>query len=167
MAESKIEPTPTLPPDLRRPMFGRCSLGKGRWFWVALPEGYEDFCRIKEYEPVAYHSGYCANADEALAAARAAIAHLPNPRPLAPGWVSTIHRNRVRQSRVPAIGDGSSFVWDENYSFDYSFPKASWICIPHAEVKRTARRVFVERDAYRPGNRSRVGTAKWALHLVC
>ena len=53
--------------DARKPYWSRCSLGKGRWFWVT----YADFAAVYDGQPLAY--GMAASGDAAESEARIGI----------------------------------------------------------------------------------------------
>jgi len=125
------------------PKFARCSIGKGKWFWVTC-RNMEDWCDRKFIV-----TGIAATPDEAEAAAKASIAAaLGNVVPQQWGskhalevnhW-EAVKRRAARATKAAKDAAGVEYVYTD-WESDYDSSCGS---SPHRIVKKTARRVYVE-----------------------
>jgi hypothetical protein len=125
------------------PLFARCSIGNGKWFWVSC-RGYADWC---EHKFIA--SGVATSSSEAEAAARASIVEALGevvPQQCNARWAKEVyHRGVVKQRATKAGSEGRDAAGVEyvytDYDSEYDFETRS---TPHRIVKKTAKRVYVE-----------------------
>jgi hypothetical protein len=125
------------------PFFSRCSLGKGRWFWVlySLRKDWLDGAG-----PLA--TGYAATAADAASAARAIIPGVANGRAYVGEYYHRSLCVQRRAARPP--GNGRKAVVQEFlYRHLTSEYDGRWYSAPHLVIKRTKKRVFVSRTSYR------------------
>jgi hypothetical protein len=140
------------------PSFSRCSAGSRGWFWVVQPPGSPWGLDV---EPMA--EGFEPTAKEAEAKARS----------IAGEWARQLYANfaahvllkracEKRMARDPNGDDASriEFVWEAyHHVSDEPCVPDEWKVHPHRVVKKTARRVYVEREPYRepavPADRER------------
>ncbi len=125
------------------PKFARCSIGKGKWFWVAC-RNLREWC---DRQLIA--SGIAATAIEAEAAAKASIAaecgsSVSEQWPA--GFASQAYHREAVKRRVARATNAANDAADVEYVYtdwesDYSSACGS---SPHRIVKKTAKRVYVE-----------------------
>jgi hypothetical protein len=125
------------------PYFARCSIGSGKWFWVAA-KSLNDWC---ERQFIA--SGVAASAVEAEAAARASIAKALGdvvPQQFVAYWAKEVYHREIvkrRASKAASSSDdaaGVEYVYTD-WTSDYDGRTGS---STHRIVKKTAKRVYVE-----------------------
>jgi hypothetical protein len=139
--------------------WSRCSAGNRGWFWVVLPSVADCQARgVEWYLPEPTATGFEPTLEAAESIARATAGERAMIEPLAPArYASTILRKRAvekRMSRDP-IETGETakleFVWEAYYSVSdcpVDYP-SKYVYTPYRIVKRTAGRVYVEREPYR------------------
>ncbi len=127
-----------------QPLFSRCSLGKGRWFWVT----YASFDDLYDHKP--HSSGYSESSDAAERDARTVILNdlgHGSPRNLSTNFARNAHRRMCAKSRSQHRSNMSDAATPEyvysHYTSDYD---GSWGSAPYRIIKKTAKRVYVERN---------------------
>ncbi len=129
------------------PIFARCSVGKNRWFWV-IWTAYTDILENK-----CCSHGYSESSDAAENAARAVIrddlGH-DDPWMLAVSAARKAHRRmnvKKRSQRASRLGGPAvrEYVYSD-VCLDYH--DGIWASEPHRIVKKTLKRVYVERDTW-------------------
>jgi hypothetical protein len=128
-----------------RPNFSRCSIGKKRWQWVVF-KGL-----LCDEEPPA--SGIADSADAAKKEAEEAVGAVRATG----GWAARGYRRKqlaVERSRKISAGQSTSPIEYayrcHRYCSDYD-GKAHDVIEKHRIVKRTKKRIFVDKDEFRPG----------------
>src|SRR5262245_10672014 len=126
-----------------RKMFARCSLGNGRWFWCAWLN-YHALC-----EGQMLGSGYAATAAEAEGAAREVV---PDGEQWVAGCAANYHRKLCCQRRAaqPGKGHKGAAALEFLYTHWQDEQDCAWHSTPHLVVKKTAKKVFVEKRRYLP-----------------
>jgi hypothetical protein len=139
--------------------WSRCSAGTRGWFWIVLPSVADCQARgVEWYLPDPTATGFEPTLEAAESIARATAGEGAMIEPLAPArYASTILRKRAvekRMSRDP-IETGETakleFVWEAYYSMSdcpVDYP-SKYIYTPYRVVKKTVKRVYVEREPYR------------------
>jgi hypothetical protein len=120
-----------------RPLFSRCSLGNGRWFWIVFPPLPELF----DGKP-ALATGYATSHEDAQAQALRAA---PGARPWAAGWASEGHRKVCadkRRARPPSKSTGTRV---KEYVYCHGWSEFHGGSIRHEVIKTTKRYVYVTR----------------------
>ncbi len=121
-----------------QPIFSRCSLGNGRWFWVAYAS-FEDMC-----EGNIHASGYSDTSDAAEAHAKTAILN-DSPRQFAASHAQDVHRRMCAKQRARKTSSSDSTAKLEYvYSYYTSDYDGSWGSTPYRIIKKTAKRIYVE-----------------------
>lgn len=127
------------------PLFSRCSVGNGNWFWVA----YGPLSEV--WERTIHSSGMAASSDEAEKDARASLARdfdMP-ARKVQSSYAAGVHRKMAIKKRATKMSNGKDAAQPEFlYTDCCSHYDGSWRNNRHRVVKKTAKRVFVERDSW-------------------
>lgn len=126
-----------------RPHYAVGTVGTGRWYWVVWPCAESAY----GYGAPASVTGYASDKATAEQAARRAGGVVDFPA----GWATAHHRRCCVAARAARPGPGTTAA-------PLEFLYTSWTdeydgrlhSSPHRIVKRTARRVYVERDRYQP-----------------
>lgn len=126
------------------PIFSRCSLGKGRWFWIVF-QSWKGM--IDGEQPLA--SGY---ADTAQEAERAALTVAPDAWHYKANLASFKHRQLCNQRRAarPCSNGTKATVQEFLYRDWMSDWETEWRSIPHLIVKKTKKLIFVNKERYNP-----------------
>ncbi len=134
-----------------RPLFSRCAVGRNRWFWV-VAEFLQD--------PTA--SGIASSPEEALKEAekQAGPVRIDGTSKAKYEWKK--RRALVRSQRVTDSSTAASveLVYECHLSCSDFNPSDYYSITPHRVVKRTAQRIFVERDPYAEHGYARQGLEK-------
>lgn len=130
----------------RRPSFSRCSIGKNRWQWVV----YRDLC---DEEPLA--AGIAESADAARNDAEQRIGSVRDTE----NWAAKAYRTKClaleRSRKTASSRNTSSIEFVYRCYMDYSdYDGRSYDVIEkHRIVKRTKKRIFVDREEFRDGEK--------------
>ena len=130
----------------KHPIFSRCSVGKKRWFWV-IWASLED---IREQK--CYSQGYSESSDAAEHAARAVIRdELGHDDPgmfqtyFAGDWHRRMNvKKRAQRARTSSAPATPEYLYSDTFS-DFA---NEWSSQPHRIVKKTPKRVYIERETW-------------------
>lgn len=122
-----------------RPVFSRCSVDKGKWFWVAV-QGLDD-------APLA--RGFAASADAAFEDAVAAVGPVQQGGNWHAEYVRTKEAAINRRDKVSSTSEASSleFVY-ECHPHHSDYGEEDFVT-KYRIVKRTKKRIYIDREPYR------------------
>jgi hypothetical protein len=136
--------------------WSRCSAGKNRWFWVIYPSKADCKARGVERFPEPTATGFESTLEAAESTARklagdGALIYQDSPASLA----RYTHRRRACERKLNAAINGKGqtrkleLVWEGycHISVDGYFPP-EWCVTPYRVVKKTARKVYVDRQQF-------------------
>lgn len=128
----------------QRPLFSRCSLGNNRWQWVVTKSYCDD-------EPMA--SGIATSAEAALQEAQAIVGSVRQNNNGAAKYFrrKELAKKRSKHATKDRGASAVEFAYKcYRYLSDYD-GKAHDVIDKHRIVKRTKKRVYVEKEEYREG----------------
>lgn len=142
--------------EAKKPFFSRCSVGNGKWYWIAKPTMFSDTSDDGYQEPT--HTGYASSPDEAIEAAERETGWRFEPNRgygdrHDASWASH-HRTRISaRKRMAKTSNGTTTAAIE-YIYECSRQTHDMGGMPdydsverYVVVKKTKTRLYVDRDS--------------------
>jgi hypothetical protein len=144
----------------KQTFFAVTSLGRDRWYWVVWPS-----LEMLQSGEASQHVADGYERTKAKAVDRALEAAGMHGEWVAAKYARQYHRrlSRERRARGRAQGDGSTAtpaILEFLYRYVQDASTGRYLSIPHRVVRKTERYVYVERQAYDPGQL----TGSWLDH---